>query len=226
MQISKNKRISPSNFYSAGFTLVELLVVIAIIGILIGLLLPAVQNVREAARRTSCQNNLRQIGIASLNYESAFRRLPPGRIGCDDSAETFGIPGCPPGLSPSEKNGASGFVAILPQLELSGRNFPFIGVRVKRRTDNQPFTIRLGLQREVTHFAQARLDRPRVSWRTNTKTRAPIFIRSLSESVRFVTGPPILLLSAKSFDRTSGNRPTFGAIHSPTLTVCVRRRIR
>jgi len=118
MQISKNKRISPSNFYSAGFTLVELLVVIAIIGILIGLLLPAVQNVREAARRTSCQNNLRQIGIASLNYESAFRRLPPGRIGCDDSAETFGIPGCPPGLSPSEKNGASGFVAILPQLEL------------------------------------------------------------------------------------------------------------
>ena len=88
----------------SAFTLVELLVVIAIIGILIALLLPAIQAAREAARRMSCQNNLRQIGLSAINYLDTKKHLPPPKEGNTTTSEE-----------------ASTLVVLLPFLEEANR---------------------------------------------------------------------------------------------------------
>lgn len=90
-----------------GFTLIELLVVIAIIAILIALLLPAVQQAREAARRTQCKNNLKQLGLALHNYHDSNRCFPPGWIAVDDGTQS-----AHDGL-----NGAGWGTMILPMIE-------------------------------------------------------------------------------------------------------------
>ena len=102
----------------SGFTLVELLVVIAIIGMLVSLLLPAVQAAREAARRMSCQNNLKQLGLAILNYESSHRVIPPAYVtNTREDRNVYGVQ-CADEYRNSHPGWAWGAL-LLPQIEQS-----------------------------------------------------------------------------------------------------------
>ena len=124
---------SPRRSVRHGFTLIELLVVIAIIAVLIALLLPAVQAAREAARRAQCVNNLKQIALAAVNYESANGSYPIGFMG-------YPLPNTYAGLSAcctSNPVGHTAFVYILPYIEGGASFNAWNVVRVYNSLSNQ-----------------------------------------------------------------------------------------
>jgi len=103
-----------SSLRRSGFTLIELLIVIALVGLLVALLLPAVQTAREAGRRVQCANHLKQIGLAMMNYEQSFHCYPMGLLTNNDSPITFALFGGIDGIH------SSGLAAMLPYLEQTG----------------------------------------------------------------------------------------------------------
>lgn len=136
-----------------GFTLIELLVVIAIIAILIALLLPAVQQAREAARRSDCKNRLKQIGLALHNYHETHRCFPPGSIVTSSS--------CPP--AGSARRGATWTIQILPFLDDVPRynNFNFEGTFA-------------GIANESAHTNESEQIRPNSKFQCPTDPNAAI----------------------------------------------------
>lgn len=124
----RRRREAPA---ARGFTLVELLVVVAIIATLIGLLLPAVQSAREASRRTTCTNHLKQVGLAVLQVESAFRMFPSGGVEPWPQVENYQSGGRPFG---PERQGLSWAFQVLPFLE----NAPVAALVRTRDIANSP----------------------------------------------------------------------------------------
>jgi prepilin-type N-terminal cleavage/methylation domain-containing protein/prepilin-type processing-associated H-X9-DG protein len=185
-----------------GFTLIELLVVIAIIAVLIALLLPAIQQAREAARRASCQNNLKQIGLALMNYESTYGLFPQGR-------DQYALPGT---LAQSHQ---SAFFMLLPyidaQLQYDAYNFSF-GTRSNSRnstalnTQVQAFICPSDLENTKANPATTIMN-PRTSYAMNFGTY-PQFQWGYGNDVTYGywIGVP-----ANGFFRPQGGRASSGA---------------
>jgi prepilin-type N-terminal cleavage/methylation domain-containing protein/prepilin-type processing-associated H-X9-DG protein len=157
--------INSSKSRSRGFTLLEGLVVVAIVAIISSILLPAVQSVRESVRRASCKNNLRQIGIATANFESAMQRLPPGYAG-----PKFGT------VEDERCNWIGSLVYLLPFLEHSDTYEDIASYRsLDFRKDYDPF-----IPQPTTNW-----------WRSSTPNGVSVFscIKPASNSVTIFRCP-------------------------------------
>ncbi len=157
----------------SGFTLVELLVVIAIIGILVALLLPAVQAAREAARRTQCVNNIKQVALAAHNFHDTHNRLPPGAL----SAKVTGVGGS--GAVGSGQN-AGCLVYLLPYME---QVMIYDGIKndLNLRIDHHPSDIGTGkisadLEPKTRQWWRPRLDTGQTESWTLSQTRIPGYL--------------------------------------------------
>ncbi len=162
-------------FFSQGFTLVELLVVIAIIGILAGLLLPAINQAREAARKMSCSSNIRQLALASMEYEQSFKRL----VAYDSQ---WGMQNQAMGMPQVRDPRWSGFIALLPFLD-EGPLYNAIHTGMQARVDGTnrswgPMVARLGNERSHL-FSGLPLGQP-LSSEPHSSWCVPLPIRSRS----------------------------------------------
>lgn len=131
----------------SGFTLIELLVVIAIIAILVSLLLPAVQQAREAARRTQCKNNLKQMGIALHNFHDTYNRFPPGSLAPPSTVPSGGAG--PENLGWSDHQWLGLIPQILPQLEQTNL---WNAIEVWKGVDYRPDTVSAGPLLAETYY--------------------------------------------------------------------------
>jgi len=164
-----------------GFTLIELLVVIAIIAILIALLLPAVQQAREAARRTQCKNNLKQIALAVHNFHDTYNRLPGGEFGPDITV-LYGFPG-PKNLGWNDHQ----FMGILPQLlpQIEQANL-YEKITIWKGIDFRPHaTVPGNYNPEIRYFSDA------ATW-TLAQAKIPAFACP-SDTQKSTLGTPALM---------------------------------